>query len=77
MSPDISPVSVNFPTEDLPTRPETLIERLEALGLPHTVHRHPAVFTVAESEKIDAQIPGAHTGRRNACGTISAYVPDR
>lgn len=61
MKPDISPVSVNFSTDDLPTSPETLIGRLAALGLPHTVHRHAAVFTVAESEKIDAQIPGAHT----------------
>lgn len=57
----ISTVSVNFSPDDLPTSPEALIGRLKTLGLPHTVHTHPAVFTVAESQKIDAEIPGAHT----------------
>ena len=57
----ISTVSVNFPPDDLPTSPEALIGQLEALGLPHRVHTHAAVFTVAESKEIDAGIAGAHT----------------
>ncbi len=51
----------NFSTGDLPTSPETLIENLKTLGLPHTVHEHDAVYTVAESKQIDAAIPGCHT----------------
>lgn len=33
---------------------------LRRLGIPFTLHHHQAVFTVAESEAVDAQIPGTH-----------------
>lgn len=61
MAATLSPAPVNHSETDLPTPPEALLARLETLGLPHRVHHHPAVFTVAESQAIDAQIPGAHT----------------
>lgn len=44
----------------LPTSPEQLLERLTALGIDYTLHEHAPVYTVAESEKIDAQISGVH-----------------
>jgi Ala-tRNA(Pro) deacylase len=34
---------------------------LAALGIRVTTYEHPAVFTVAESSALDADIPGAHT----------------
>lgn len=64
MAADFSTVPVNLSTgetDPLPTSPDELIARMTACGVVLTVHHHPAVFTVAESQKIDAQIPGAHT----------------
>jgi len=34
--------------------------KLEELGIAYTLHHHQAVFTVAESDKVDAQIDGTH-----------------
>lgn len=34
---------------------------LAALAIPFTEHEHAAVFTVAESRRIDADLPGRHT----------------
>ncbi|RJX67771.1 prolyl-tRNA synthetase associated domain-containing protein [Tsuneonella suprasediminis] len=34
---------------------------LSALAIPFTAHEHAAVFTVAESRRIDADLPGRHT----------------
>lgn len=34
---------------------------LKTLGVPFERYDHPAVFTVAESSKLDANIPGRHT----------------
>ena len=50
------------PAEDLPlpTSPAALMDRLRALGIAFSYHEHQAVFTVAESEAVDAQIPGTH-----------------
>jgi Ala-tRNA(Pro) deacylase len=45
---------------DLPTSPETLLKYLQDLGVDFSLHHHRAVFTVAESEEIDASIPGTH-----------------
>ncbi|HUB94612.1 MAG TPA: prolyl-tRNA synthetase associated domain-containing protein [Stellaceae bacterium] len=39
---------------------ETLIARLEALGIPHRTHRHPPVFTVAENAALRGSLPGGH-----------------
>lgn len=44
----------------LPTPPEDLLDHLNALGIAYSLHHHKAVFTVAESEDVDAQIPGTH-----------------
>lgn len=45
---------------DLPTTPEELLAHLNELDISYTLHEHEAVFTVAESEKLDATIPGVH-----------------
>jgi Ala-tRNA(Pro) deacylase len=38
-----------------------LFDRLDSLGIVHTTHEHPPVFTVAEGADLKAKIPGAHT----------------
>ena len=38
-----------------------LLADLDALAIPFTAHEHVAVFTVAESDAVNAAIPGAHT----------------
>lgn len=40
---------------------EELIAYLDGLGIAVTTVRHPALFTVAESQALRGQIPGAHT----------------
>ncbi len=45
---------------ELPTTPEALMAHLDDLGVSYDLHHHDAVFTVAESEKLDAEIPGIH-----------------
>jgi Ala-tRNA(Pro) deacylase len=37
-----------------------LITRLDALGIAHQTHRHPAVFTVEEAKALRGELPGAH-----------------
>ncbi|MGE3231031.1 MAG: prolyl-tRNA synthetase associated domain-containing protein [Hyphomicrobium sp.] len=44
----------------LPTSPEALLAHLEALGIAATVHRHPPVFTVEESQALRGSMPGGH-----------------
>lgn len=38
-----------------------LLADLDALALPFAAHEHEAVFTVAESDAVNAAIPGAHS----------------
>jgi len=38
-----------------------LMADLKALAIPFAAHEHVAVFTVAESDAVNAAIPGAHT----------------
>lgn len=45
---------------DLPTTPETLMAQLQALGIDFDLYHHKAVYTVEESEAVDADIPGTH-----------------
>ena len=46
----------------MPHRGEAgLLADLAALAIPFAAHEHAAVFTVDESRRIDADIPGAHT----------------
>jgi Ala-tRNA(Pro) deacylase len=40
--------------------PDDLFLRLDRLGIRHTTHRHPPVFTVAESAALRGQLPGGH-----------------
>lgn len=56
---DISP---DDPGQDapLPTSPQELLAKLEALGIPYKLYEHEAVFTVAESDHVNAKIPGMH-----------------
>jgi len=44
----------------MPTSPEALLKRLDTLGISYDLYHHEAVFTVAQSEAIDAKIPGTH-----------------
>src|SRR5260221_14185116 len=37
-----------------------LIARLDALGIAHRSHRHPAVFTVEEAKALRGELPGGH-----------------
>jgi Ala-tRNA(Pro) deacylase len=43
---------------ELPTSPETLMVRLKELDIDYKLHTHEAVYTVAESQAIDHDIPG-------------------
>jgi Ala-tRNA(Pro) deacylase len=44
----------------LRTSPKALMARLNALGISFTLHHHKAVFTVAEAETVEHDIPGTH-----------------
>lgn len=45
---------------EMPTSPEALMAQLSALNIDFTLYHHEAVFTVAESDKVDAGISGTH-----------------
>lgn len=47
-------------TDKLPTSPAQLMDQLTSLGIDYTLHHHQAVYTVAESEAIEKDIPGTH-----------------
>lgn len=44
----------------MPATPDQLLARLQELGIATTTHRHPPVFTVAESRELRGVLPGAH-----------------
>lgn len=44
----------------LPTSPEALLNILQDLEIQHEIYNHEAVFTVEESNKVNADIPGTH-----------------
>lgn len=44
-----------------PLSRDDLLIRLGELGIKATTVKHPAVFTVAESQSVDIPLPGAHT----------------
>ena len=46
--------------EDLPTTPEQLLTCFDEIGVSYELHHHEAVYTVAESQKLDRDIQGAH-----------------
>ena len=45
----------------MPTSPLALMQKLGEMGIDYELHEHEAVFTVAESEKVDKQIDACHT----------------
>lgn len=47
---------------DLPTTPETLLDLLTTLGIPHETVAHEAVFTVEQSSRVNAQHPALTRG---------------
>ena len=59
MTQSAQPIGKNTESE-MPTSPEALMENLKELGVEFELHHHEAVYTVAESEKVDAEIPGTH-----------------
>ncbi len=50
-----------MPGTAVPASRAALFERLNELGIACETVEHPAVFTVEESQKLDAQLPGGHT----------------
>lgn len=44
----------------MPATEDDLFRCLDALGVAHATHRHPAVFTVGESAALHLSMPGAH-----------------
>jgi Ala-tRNA(Pro) deacylase len=40
--------------------PESLLARLDQLEIAHTVHEHPAIFTVEEARTLTGHLPGGH-----------------
>jgi len=45
----------------VPKSPEALLDYLRTLGIEAETHRHPALFTVSDSQSLRGEIPGAHT----------------
>ncbi|MFG1350585.1 prolyl-tRNA synthetase associated domain-containing protein [Xanthobacter autotrophicus] len=45
----------------MPLTPDALLDLLARNGIPAATHAHPAVHTVAESQALRGDIPGAHT----------------
>jgi len=45
----------------MPETPESLLARLEALGVAHRTVSHPPVFTVEESKALRPDLPGGHS----------------
>jgi Ala-tRNA(Pro) deacylase len=47
-------------TPQLPTSPQQLLARLDALGIAYRNHRHAAVFTVEEAKALRGELTGGH-----------------
>lgn len=47
-------------TADLPTSPDTLLARLDELGIAYDLHTHPPLFTVEDSKALRGDLPGGH-----------------
>lgn len=46
--------------QEMPTSPEALMNYLQGMGIEFQLHHHKAVFTVAEAETVEHDIPGTH-----------------
>lgn len=53
------PTTPNF--DDLPTSSDTLLRRLDALGIAHKTITHVPVYTVEESKTLRGELPGGHS----------------
>jgi len=53
-------IEENTQGSDLPTTPQAFMDKLTELDIPYDLYHHKAVFTVEESEAVDADIPGTH-----------------
>ena len=51
---------VENPDLQLPTTPDDLFKLLKDLEISYALHHHEATFTVEESDKLKADIPGTH-----------------
>ena len=47
-------------TTPIPTSPQQLLARLDALGIPYQNHEHAAVFTVEEAKALRGELTGGH-----------------
>src|SRR3546814_3759591 len=50
-----------------------LLADLDALAIPFAAHEHVAVFTVAESEAVNARTPAAHTQNLSTKDAAGAF----
>ncbi len=50
------PALIQQQGSDLPTTPQTLLDKLQALDIAYDLYHHKAVYTVEESEAVDADI---------------------
>lgn len=55
-----APDDPSDPAAGLPTRPEELLARLDALGIPNRTTAHPPVHTVEELKAVADAMPGGH-----------------
>ena len=63
----------------MPVTCQELFDRLDRLGIPHRTIEHAAVFTVAESDRLESALPGAHTKNlfvRDAKGRLFLVVAE-
>jgi Ala-tRNA(Pro) deacylase len=44
----------------MPWTPDRLFQRLNELGIAHATHKHPPLFTVADSKALRGDLPGGH-----------------
>lgn len=47
-------------TDAIPSKAQALFDRLDALGIQSKTHEHPPLRTVAESQALRGELPGAH-----------------
>lgn len=60
--------------EIAPTSPETLLGMLDSLGIQYRLYHHPAIFTVAEGEAIERDMPGVHCRNLFLCDKRKAMT---
>ena len=56
----MSQTAIQPESSDLPTSPHALMDYLKSMGIEFTLYNHKAVFTVAEANTVEHEIPGTH-----------------